>query len=881
MTSFLKNFGKFQFWAWNLLAVIIFTYLLGVLVLPYILMAAITGEMPPSIFLSCLLLILLPFVSIILAARRPDIIVPYFFGVQLPLIFLAFLRMAVFRELTFGSGLMLTTGFMAGGVFTWTLFKSNPDEPLDLTRPRSTWQTILLAFVLIVGAFVALLGFLYAVPVLIATIKGILSFDWLFLFTYPEFYAVIPFVLIFFLTGVAFFFFPFYVAYYYPRSWWRWRGSRAQTYVAVSAMVALVWGGLHIYASNTGTFVTQFAKLEGQERQDVYDRPEKYRKQLMRAYLHEYRYLGTRDYQNNLESFYDEALWDGNPFGPVAQDIQSALFWPVIYGGVSGDKAKAAEIYSDIFDTPIQRAERKTIAKSLEATFHRDEVEAGLMNIGIKNVEIAHQDIRIQDQGDYAIVDIAESYRNLTRTPQEIFYYFSLPEDAVVTGVWIGRTSNRSDMDHFIVAPRGAAQQVYEDQVRRNIDPALLEQVGPGQYRLRVFPIPVTLWRAFDVNFDRRGNRIERDKSLMNLHMQFVVPRSEAGFALPQLSEKRNIDWGRKTKRKLNGEHVSANDWMPKAFVPANQTGPLDLDIQLGDQTVSLSPLDTAQIPSPSGHYLLIADTSYSMRAHQDAFTEAVSDLQSWADENSPFSFHSKIDLNAPKFLGSSTYQELLNRDITALSGYDGVILLTDKGRYAHTEESPLQVVINKPLWIWHLGAAPSAMDDAILDLVYRTGGGVVGSSAHLKAGLNFPDQRVTPERIWKISETGAQRSETIDNAAVRALASRQIILQGSFGALPDLSTLDDFHRLAKTHNVVSPYSSMIVLVNDQQRQALADASEKADRFDREGRSGTEQLSSPNSPLVSGVPEPHEWLLIFLCIGGLIIVYRRREALMV
>jgi len=105
-------------------------------------------------------------------------------------------------------------------------------------------------------------------------------------------------------------------------------------------------------------------------------------------------------------------------------------------------------------------------------------------------------------------VEIEEVYENLTFENQEIFYYFSLPEDAAITGIWIGRTDKREEMDAFIVAPRGAAQLVYEQQVRRNIDPALLEQVGPAQYRLRVFPIPVTRRQA-----QFRGNRNNRQRA--------------------------------------------------------------------------------------------------------------------------------------------------------------------------------------------------------------------------------------------------------------------------------------------------------------------------------------------------------------------------------
>ena len=45
----------------------------------------------------------------------------------------------------------------------------------------------------------------------------------------------------------------------------------------------------------------------------------------------------------------------------------------------------------------------------------------------------------------------------------------------------MGDTSDRSKRYEFKVSPRGAAQKVYNSQVRRErpIDPALLEQVGP------------------------------------------------------------------------------------------------------------------------------------------------------------------------------------------------------------------------------------------------------------------------------------------------------------------------------------------------------------------------------------------------------------------
>jgi hypothetical protein len=48
----------------------------------------------------------------------------------------------------------------------------------------------------------------------------------------------------------------------------------------------------------------------------------------------------------------------------------------------------------------------------------------------------------------------------------------------------------------------------------------------------------------------------------------------------------------------------------------------------------------------------------------------------------------------------------------------------------------------------------------------------------------------------------------------------------------------------------------MIVLVNDEQRQALKEAEAAADRFDRTVENGKENLTQPMNPLHVSVPEP-------------------------
>ena len=610
------------------------------------------------------------------------------------------------------------------------------------------------------------------------------------------------------------------------------------------------------------------------------ENPDQVRKALVEGYLYEYRYLGTEDQQNNLTQYY-RRVFGSKAMGKRAQSIQSFILGPLIYKGKPDVKTQAAKLYDELFDMPIQRGERQAITKALSATYNRDEVTAGLMNVGIRNVEIVDQNIRSDDRGDYAIIEIEESYKNLTFGPQEIFYYFSLPEDAVMTGIWIGQTRDRVEMDTYIVAPRGAAQKVYEQQVRQRIDPALLEQVGPGQYRLRVFPIPVSRLRNSMVWEARERRNVEN----MNVHMRYVVPRSPEGFALPVLSEKRNVDWSRKTQRRLNGKPVKAKDWMPIRFIKAAGTGPVNLTSKLSGQTVSVKSLEGSIEQPPIGRFAVLVDTSKSMEAYKTDLGLAFKTIETWRQNGSDIRIiltdkrpYEGPDMAVP-FFGNKTPSDILQRfQAQEQIPYDAVILLTDKGRYARSpEDENLAISAQNPIWVWHLGPAPSAIDDNLLDAIYSSGGGMAGSAADLAAGLTYGGygQRVQNGRLWTLGGQG--EGEAMKDSALTSLAARQVILQGSFGTKPDNAALDEFHHLAKTYDVVSPYSSMIVLVNDRQREALKKASEAEDRFDREGRSGEENLTSPNSPLVSAVPEPHEWLLIIVSVLLLLWLWRRER----
>ncbi len=913
--KFLRVFSLIQFWGWNILGVFVLSYLMGLLVLPFALAAFLTGELPLTIFLCILLLVALPFFGLYVGFKKTHVAIPFFFGVQIPVFFLAIFRLSIMRELNFGGGLLVVTALIGGLIFTWGLWRQMPapDDnmaPITMTPTMFPSRPVLRAFVLtpvvIAGVFTAILGALYILPLAAELLKGVFSFNWLD--DSLENLLFLPFILLFLVTAIAVCCFPIYLGFYYPKYWWRGRQSSgdglfaettkpvSKPFLLTSFCLIVFWIIIHNLSARQSDHIViaELNQMDQAELQQAMTRPDKIRKALLNGYLHEYRYLGVRGMQNNLKRSYNQSF-GGKGLGNIAQSIQSYLLGPVIYKGKRTDKRDANQLYSRLFDTPIQRAEKRAITKSITASFNRDEVTAGLMNAGIRNVEIIDQNIRGQDFGDYAQIEIEESYRNLTFDLQETFYYFSLPEDAAITGIWIGQTRNRKEMDAYIVAPRGAAQQVYEQQVRQRIDPALLEQVGPGQYRLRVYPIPVTKLRAdFFFSRMRRQDRAE----YMNVHMRYVVPRSEQGFALPVLSEKRNVDWTSRTRRTLDGKSVKSKKWMPVTHIPAKIGKKLDTSSAvIKGEAVAMKSMDGAIRP-PLGRYRIVVDTSYSMRDHDSRLREILTQIDIWQEAGQEagrdvdfvlardgksaerFDAGSSISDADLSYFGSLSHQDLISQMPSETQEFDAVILLTDKGRYASGPESEVaNLTIAAPLWILHIGAAPSALDDNVLDLIYQSGGGVTGTLSDLTSSLalNSPTSRFVEGRLWTRKDAGS--AEPLVQDAMTSLAARQIILQGAFGQTPDNETLDRFHDIAKSYDVVSPYSSMIVLVNERQKEALKKASEADDRFDREGRSGEENLTSPNSPLVSGVPEPHEWLLIIVGIFGLFWLYRRRDDL--
>jgi putative PEP-CTERM system integral membrane protein len=190
------------------------------------------------------------------------------------------------------------------------------------------------------------------------------------------------------------------------------------------------------------------------------------------------------------------------------------------------------------------------------------------------------------------------------------------------------------------------------------------------------------------------------------------------------------------------------------------------------------------------------------------------------------------------------------------------------------------------PLWMVHIGRKlPPAYDDATLKAIQDSSGGVstqvqgVIERLATQAALGQSVLSVVDGYAWSMEKPqGASLQEATVKKDFEPVAARQLVLGlGKEKVKEQLVQLDTIHGVAKSFDIVTPYSSMIVLVNDQQREALKRAEQQSDRFDREVETGKEQLTQPSNPLnVSGVPEPEEWMLLGLVAIALLFISRRQ-----
>jgi putative PEP-CTERM system integral membrane protein len=918
------------FWSWNLIFLAFMLLGFAPLILPELLTAVRAGEVPEAFLITGLALTMIPVVAVVLGLtilrREPGRLFALGYGVEGPLMLLLALRFFLVRDLTPVVAVMLTIAGLGLLTYLWELLDKNMHAheraPL-LAYPRGLGLTLLLMTGLYVGLWIAF----YAVPLSVfvpSNLGQILSDSWRSLTEGG--WRWLPFtvlgITLFFYSATLFVVMPVAIPILYLRAWQR--GMRrliaAQGWPSELRTFALNLGVLAASAALIAITLPQpqhaaFQLLQRKpanraEAQALLDQQETIRAGLVNAYLAPLRYMSAVGEVMHVRDIYHEIGFTPEQADGVRR-FYEVVARPVLYEPVQPrqednwalveEPNEAARLYQEFFDEPLIEGEREMVTRAARSSWSPDQARTAWQAVDDREIHLLRQEVTVAEHGDWAEVELYEVYQNQTSFPQEVVYYFSLPESAVVTGVWLGNSADRDTRFTYHVAPRGAAQAVYQSQFRRNLDPALVEQIGPCQYRLRVFPVSP---QQRDWESDEFRSRLTPGPE-MHMWLTYRVLASGSTWPLPRLAEKRNVYWDTASIRLVNGQPmvIGADAWLPVSAPTTSPTTPTAHRVDFGNgQSVVAYPVTAETLPAIPNDLRLavVLDRSLSMAGHAEDVKAALARLRelnlavevyltssAYHGEAPTRMALAEVKADSLVYLGGQNAAELLQQYEALQAGedYDAILVLTDGSGYElGPSAAPTPTAAGAPVWMIHLGEEfPLGYDDATLETIQASGGGAAGSVdealIRLMAARGSAELRadVMDGYVWQTIATEAAAHVPVDEAFA-PLAARQLILStlpNPRRAAERLEALDALHALAREASIVTPYSSMIVLVTEQQEALLKQAETRQDRFDRE----YEEVGETSPFTVTGVPEPEEWLLLTLAMALLVfyIVRSRRQ----
>jgi putative PEP-CTERM system integral membrane protein len=617
------------------------------------------------------------------------------------------------------------------------------------------------------------------------------------------------------------------------------------------------------------------------------------RRGLLNAYLSSYRYLTDQTRPPNVGQTYSRYIETvGRKSEERINHFYNGLIAEFIYqGDRNADSALAEQWYLRFFDKDMQEAERSAINTALRSSLFSGESAGGLIDIDAENVLLRKQQIEITEADDLAEITVHESYSSESVRIEEVVYHFALPEDTALTGLWLSDGSNPEKKFAFRISPRGAAQSVYNSIVAERQDPALLEQVGPNIYRLRVFPITQT-------NVGRAAERVD-------MHMWFsyvAAPDATGNWPVPQLIERRNVYWDDRTERTVNGQTVkNSDDWFTKFSVkPSHKASELEFLWNRYKVSRSLLTDENSLAAGKIGPVAVIIDTSRSMKEYLPGIRDQLPrysqyNLEFFTLDNGKLVLHGspksgELQLSA---FGRSSINQLIDAYQENNKNYSALLILTDEGNY---DEKWLLRGNLPPTFIIHYGQKhPRDYGDDLSVFLMTSGNGIAFSIDEALKRLTVIERlsetndssyfRITENSIWRFAEQKEgvdPRQKTLKpSAPMQALAAKELIpylahSRKEVDSKVKVEALNRVHEQAIQNGIVTLFSSMIVLVNDRQQKALDEAETKSNKFERKTETGIEALQGMVGS-ISATPEPHEWVLFGLVMIALLVFLKKQD----
>ncbi len=399
-----------------------------------------------------------------------------------------------------------------------------------------------------------------------------------------------------------------------------------------------------------------------------------------------------------------------------------------------------------------------------------------------------------------AEVTIEEEYENQTSTNQEVIYEFSLYPGSVVTGLKLGPDLEFTGQ----IAPKGAAQRTYESQLRVNRDPALLEQIGTDTYRLRVFPIP--------------GNRdfTTLKGKAQKVQFSYITTTSTDGFPLPIYTKLTNVY----TSPATNYLGInSSTKHLPSSFDPCRDS-----------VTNVLYSLKCDQTGIGEQKMAVLLDVSL-----RNKYSPIIAELKKNAVPYDLYKYNTDLsekssssDLGDLTFWGESDLSKVLSK---FRGEYEVVFIVSGSGKPL-TNFNNYSFSLSTPVYFIHDKAPGYELE--FVSRITQSGGLVTNSFEnamwHYLKKQTIKNGQYLVNQYFSIDPT--QETSGILTKVTQAAKLTQLVQSSTTNILNNIAKLDELNKLAKEAGIVTPYSSLLALVNDQQQAILQNQTNQYNRYD-------------------------------------------------
>lgn len=440
----------------------------------------------------------------------------------------------------------------------------------------------------------------------------------------------------------------------------------------------------------------------------------------------------------------------------------------------------------------------------------------------------------------FATVTIEESYKNKLYSNQEVVYEFTLPQYSVITDLKLG---NKLEFQG-IIAPRGAAERVFNQEVNRGRDPALLEQIGTSQYRLRVFPIPP----------------LSTDQGTLKVSYSYLTPLTENGYALPSYTKKQNVDdqelgfllrWD-------NSQPSFANDYIKANTAEICGSSTNNELVKTTQYTLLAMPCGNQQTLKP----LTVAyDVSYNRSNTNLPWGE----VKNWLSQNraiyqdidiyfinefisNRYSYEQAMAIEQPLHFGQSLAPSQLSelqknaQNLVLITSRNDVLLYQSLIDTA-AKNTKVSVVTTSSLPVLSQQYVVKLLQKDILLTTKLSDLKTQAVTNPLAQGYGWQLQPSANPQIKTIIDS--PEAKELNALGTHATITKNIINYGS--SVLQTGYIDTLHKQAQQADIVTIYSSMIALVNQQQLQDLQTQSQHWNAYIAETPSASSQM--PNRPI--------------------------------